>query len=307
MFINKVETNAFVFEAALKIIEKVIKSASILGGKVYGDYVRNVLVPRSLKQPITCYNSVDFLFDNNNSHLFIKEMKSLYNLTDNHTSNWHDVYDLVVNDQFIASISISYQTGLLDMDHLFYYYKLGNPIFCDQDKHYSPDNVSESHFVTQILNKVFSVDTPIIPTNYKIYEPHFKQDIVDECNALIESGWTLQHKEVKITKKVTDDILTTLFEKKTTLEQYREVVKKYNETRDQCRKCLSEFTAQIEALKTKRNEYDESKSELISQLYDEKESLYEKCLKEFPNMTISLAELQGKQLKKVIEKILLTK
>ena|SRR6187431_1386060 len=78
--INGVEQNEFVFNAVLKIIEEVIVLAKEYDGRVYGSYVRNVIVPRLKNPSVICeYDRVGIIFPNVEKYdAFIKVMHLKY-------------------------------------------------------------------------------------------------------------------------------------------------------------------------------------------------------------------------------------
>ncbi len=193
--INGIETNVFVFEAAIKIIEGVIKIASHHHGKLYGSYLRNVIIPRLMNQSVICnYGTIHFIFENESDYNeFINELKnSKYYKLYNHIH--HKSYKLMVDQLHIAFIQcfVNHPHDL-DINTLHYYYEN------DVVKFSISDN-------PMLINKILSKKAMILSSFITLFKnSHIinQELIISAWNQLIESGWILYFNDLIISTPMT--------------------------------------------------------------------------------------------------------
>lgn len=231
--INGVEQNEFVFNAVLQIIEGVIMLAGEYDGRVYGSYVRNVIVPR-LKDPncICEYDRIGIMFpDFVKKDGFIKEMQLKY---DGFVKK-HDQF-MLTEGIFIADINLFTNRvhSAYDVNELEYYYDHKQLYFHDLLHHLiyplttcqlDMTKFYESPIVNNILHKTVNV----MPTLLQVFETKdlkMQQYYVDELNTLfINKGWIVQFKDLVFNKTImledlTENVLNEFKKVQTKLEKY---------------------------------------------------------------------------------------
>ena len=213
--------NDFIFNAALKKIDKVIKLAGQYEGRCYGPYVRDVLIPR-LNNPIGSheYSKVHLEFPTNEQkELFLSQMIIKYG---DRISN--NLYSLNIQDMFIADFKVNvFEPKACDINRLYYLYKNDCYIFYDENTltYYDAWDVLESPLAKNILDGQIILNATVI---YKNGSPFF----VDRLNHLIEKGWSIQ---------LGYTIQTTPFE----FEQFQKDLEKLNSsTMDEFKKAYRE-------------------------------------------------------------------
>ena len=226
--INNVEQNEFVFSAALKINEEVIKLASEYNGKVYGDYVKNVIVPRLKDPSVICeYNTISFLFSKSDLHNFSKVLCSIYKdivvISDNIS------YDLYIHGMFIAKIKLYERSHswIFDTSMLYYYYLNDQPVLYNAIldiyenintpvKDGSPIPVKDGSpipLITMINKKMTTVNSEVV-NNFLLnkFLPNISQEsIVEAMNRLfLSKGWTVMFGKHQLQKIITVEELVAL-------------------------------------------------------------------------------------------------
>ena len=201
---------------------------------------------------------------------------------------WEDVditkYNLVVNDQFIATITVTWEElHLFDVDDLHYGYFDENPRFSNCNEFID----LSSNLIKCIQNKVFSFKNV---QKYKSYTDIEKNNIVSRCNALLEKGWTLKHESNTTTDLVTVESLMDLFDN-SKLKQFKEIHLKYKaiakerqEKHDKLKKIIRDSSNELDSI-YRNNE--------LCKLGAERDTLYEACLKDFPSLHIEITPMNN--------------
>lgn len=204
--INGIETNEFVFEAVVKIIESIIKLASNSGGKLYSDYLRNVIIPRLNGFCVCDYSTLRFSFANEiDADEMIKKMKELYPafILSIDMGNLK-CYRLYINQLNIAEIHIAYnQEPDLDINTLYHYYKYNSPIIYDSiDGCEYWTDIKKSTLVDKIINKRASILKSFVDV-FNTYNTIKQQRAIDGWNTLINKGWVLNYEDLTFDKEIT--------------------------------------------------------------------------------------------------------
>ena len=216
--INGVETNAFVFEAVVNIINSIIKVASQYNGKLYGDYLRGVIIPR-LNGQICDYCRVSFLFPNQSDiDQMVEQMVKLYDFKLYVKDKVVESYGLTINNLYIGHVQLSCKTPsvTLDTNGLHYYYDNGVPRFYD-----SVDNLNYTEGSSTLMNKIMNKKSTILDNNaFQTYDRTTQESIVGAFNKLIRQGWVLNYGDVVITTLMTVESFLSL--NPNVLKQFKE-------------------------------------------------------------------------------------
>lgn len=253
--INGVETNEFVFEAAMQIIENIIKMASQYDGKLYGSFLRDVIIPRLKGKCLCNYNRVCLLFNSNHdATLFISKMKELYiGFRDiDHIDN-SSFFELKINDLYIAKIIVSYnQIHDLDINQLAYYYK--NDVVKDARSANIVDLNCE--LIKKIIDKKATILEDFIEEFLNYTEPK-QNSVIYGWNCLLYDGWILNYKSLVITSHIT----------------------------------LKGFLKQINQLNILK-QFQEKQVQL-EQCMIERDTLLKQCLLQYPNINVDYSSLKS--------------
>ena len=222
--INGVEQNEFVFSAALKINEEVIKLASQYDGRVYGTYVRNVIVPR-LKDPLcVCeYDTIAIEFaDQKELDEFSKQLELTYKDMTRKTKDGAKMYQLYIQGMFIAYIRLCMRPAIFrfDVNCLVYYYENGIATLYDQltCEFLELNNYSTSNtlpLIERIHSKVATASKLVVDTFLT------DSDIVDHINEFLRRGWTVIFGTHQLKEVITiNDLVTLTTPKKSVIDEY---------------------------------------------------------------------------------------
>lgn len=215
--IKGVETNAFVFEAVINIIDSIIKVASQYNGKLYGDYLCGVIIPR-LNGQICDYCRVSFLFPNQcDIDQMVEKMVKLYDFKLYVKDEVIESYELTINNLYLGYVQLSCKTSsvTLDTNGLYYYYDNSVPTFYDSvdNKHYLVGS-------STLMNKIINKKSTILDNNaFQTYNRTTQDSMVGAFNKLIKQGWTLNYGDVVITSMTVESFLSL---NPTILKQFKE-------------------------------------------------------------------------------------
>lgn len=223
---NKVSENEL--NIILSIINNTIKTLDSYGGRVFGEYVREVVVPR-LKDPAcnVTFNSVDIWFKNEtDKDKFIKNnihLKVNLNFTDYIDYRGQQQYELLfgpINIKFNILVK-PYIGDDFDVNNLIYFYKDGKSII--------ESNFSSITDVDQIIKSIHmkEANMTISYFNNMVNHPLTYPERAKMINGLYESrGWTIFCEGIKITSPFTgtfdDSIAKNKFLSKALLDRFNE-------------------------------------------------------------------------------------
>lgn len=202
--INGIEQNEFVFSAALKINEEIIKLASQYNGKAFGKYVTDVIIPR-LKDPncLCEYVFIDLSFKTQKDLTNFHDQLKLNNLT-------NGVCKIVVNGMFIAYINLFVNTNkwMFDATELSYYYNNDIPVLYNE----LTNELDDKCFIDQLHQKITRVNNDIVNSFMLNID---KNSIVHMMNQnYLSKGWTVIFGEHELKSCITVDELGLLLNKK---------------------------------------------------------------------------------------------
>ena len=155
-------------------------------------------------------------------------------------------YDLVVDNQLIAILTVTSYEPNLDIDEFY----------DDGQNHGVADAL-----LNQIANNVFSLTKEVIK-NYDDYTESYQQFVVKQCNNMIEKGWSLKISNVQTNNLVTVESLLKLIHppimllKKeiNSLEQERSIhIVKYDKLYETIKKIEEIYNEPIAKLTLARN------------------------------------------------------
>lgn len=221
--INGVEQNEFVFSAALKINEEVIKMASQYEGRVYGTYVRNVIVPR-LKDPLcVCeYDTIAIEFVNQKElDDFSKELEGNYKDMTRKTKNGSKMYQLYIQGMFIAYIRLCMRPAIFrfDVNCLVYYYENDIPTLFDQ---LECDFLTLTDYSNKTLPLIELIHSKVVTASKLVVDTFLTDsDIVDHINEFLNKGWTVVFGTHQLKEVITiNDLVTLKTPKKLVIDEY---------------------------------------------------------------------------------------
>ena len=188
-----------VFMATLNIVDKLIMEATKYGGKVFGGFVRNVLVPKHFNQPLCGYKDVDFWFkDEEMASLFVKNMVAIGTLctkVQNHDDAMYKfkrtqylLYNrMYSNGSIIVDVVISSTLPVDDFDV--------NQLTYDTKGFQS----LSSKTTCELLNNINNKRATILP-DYTWKSGILRNDHNQErrITKLISAGWKIQNREGEI-------------------------------------------------------------------------------------------------------------
>lgn len=221
--INGVEQNEFVFSAALKIIDEVIKLASQHDGQVYGDYVRNVIVPRLTDPLCVCeYDTIEIEFDSAiDTNEFFKALVLKYK----DIKSTNNGYDLYVQGMFITHITLSniYKGKYnFNVDRLVYDYVTVATLYDEPKSHlmfltnYKP--MGQGYLITEIQNKRATVLESVV---HHFLKSNNQTQLINTINeSYLSKGWTVLFGKHELKDSVTVEQLIALLTKKSYSEEY---------------------------------------------------------------------------------------
>ena len=190
--INGIETNEFIFEAVLKIIEGVVKLANSHGGKLYGSYVEDVIVPRLHNPSAICnHRTIHFLFKNQTDYNdFIRKLSITYSGLKAEHAAFYDRYVLMI-DQLYVTAMVCFVNEAHDLDINTLYYGFENDVPTPLDH----------ILVDKIINKQATV-LPSFIEPFQNYPVEKQQMIIDSWNRHIRDGWVIHYNEVRMTTPI---------------------------------------------------------------------------------------------------------
>lgn len=221
--INGVEQNEFVFSAALKINEEVIKLASQYEGRVYGTYVRNVIVPR-LKDPLcVCeYDTIAIEFvDQKELDEFSKQLELNYKDMTRKTKNGAKMYQLYIQGMFIAYIRLCLTTPTyrFDVNCLVYYYENDIPTLFDQ---LDCEFLTLTDCSTKTLPLIELIHSKVATASKLVVDTFLTDsDIIDHINEFLRRGWTVIFGTHQLKEVITiNDLVALTTPKKSVMDEY---------------------------------------------------------------------------------------
>lgn len=201
----------FIQEAILDEIAKCLTVAGKHGGRVIGNFVRDVIVPRqNNRQCDVTLNTITIWFKPVADWMnFVKEMGSALKRSG-------DVYHLVKDNTILVDIKITTCNDLIhsyfDIDTLAYTYN--GDLYSAKGMCY-PINQDDHLSVENIRNNILNKQTTILSA--RVY--YFHHPFTDKKHAIhsiyeqyTNKGWTVIYNETKIPPNITIDELTKMFE-----------------------------------------------------------------------------------------------
>lgn len=202
-------------DSKLLFVESIIRCASEYGGRVFGGYVRDVIIPR-LDDP-SCdvsFRDVDIWFiDQNLSYQFIVNMTQnhdfkLMQVVPNAASNVEKViYELKrPNNNIIFGIVNHHVFPVDDFDVNYLYYRHINDckFIGEWDKGYGTQVNKDHHLVKSILKKEMIMS----PKYYDKLSHNLNGDahIARINERFIDRGWTIKYNGISVCKRITGNV-----------------------------------------------------------------------------------------------------
>ena len=188
----------FIYETRIKMVNKIAKMAFSHDGRLYGNYLRNVILPR-LKDPLLqpFYNFVTFQFPSlEKKDAFVQALRS-YNIVSISTSMIDcEAFELNVSSNIIASINCVVTDQALNIDQLYYTKK---DQFYDHTTqcYYGKTELDQSPIYQSIVAK----QLVLLPEFSKLYEgfnSYYQWDILRILCSYLKDGWTIQYQSINI-------------------------------------------------------------------------------------------------------------
>ncbi len=191
-------TSKFTYEAYIKVINSMLVTASKYYGKLFGDYLYNVIIPSiTNKVDIFQWNSVDIWFTSYKSLMgFLMDMDDYIECRNDHRSGVNIfAYSLIKYGEHVTDLNI-YVTpqhpyidnGLFSMDNLSLYMP--------------SKNVGIMNFDNQ--SNIFSINNDLNDVkNKRAYVTYITEDY-DRLLSYISSGWSVYIDNILIPEKIRD-------------------------------------------------------------------------------------------------------
>lgn len=240
------------------IIDDCIKIASNYDGKVFGGYVRDVVVPKILDPRRKCeFKDVDIWFKTDiDSVLFINDMKDIYNFQivpklsigdDNpHYEFNRTQYHLFVKDiviWFDIVISEYFPVDDFDVNFLSYFYKDNIELIECESEYFDKD---------KLINSINKKTMAILPNYVKRLVIKCGEVHISRINKrFLSKGWIIKYKSIYFPKQLTILWIKKTFEYK--LDGSNVICVKNN---DESNNCYIDFKEHSKIFQDKEDDHE---------------------------------------------------
>jgi hypothetical protein len=197
------------------VIDNCIKIASNYNGKVFGGYLRDVIIPKTIKHMDQCsFKDVDFWFKNSHdSDSFIDQISDIYNFKVQHQSSVDNnlpykfnrkQYYLYINNYcllFDIIISELFPVDDFNVNFLTYSYKNDKELIECQSKLFEKD---------ELINYIYQKQMIILPTYIKRLLND--KSHINRVDRFIHGGWTIKYENVHFPNPLTKSWLAETFQ-----------------------------------------------------------------------------------------------